>query len=462
VAPHHAFRIPALATALLVASVGAFVAAPSSGAGQGNTRRVPESIDSTGTDDVTEPLQEFLDGVPNGSVIEFRAGARYRIEGTLALARRRNLTVEGNGATVFATTEGERERSQWTILGGSRIAFRDLIVKGAHPAGGVGDGAYQVELEAQHGFNILGATDVELDRVTVTDVYGDFVYMGAFGEGARKRASENVWVHDSTFARNGRQGVAITAATNVVVERNQIDDVRRATFDFEPNSPRFGAKNVHILDNTVGPGRLLFVASHGNGPVDDVVISGNQLPGHPLTMSVRSAGDRRANWWVTDNVARRADRTPMSFQRVDGVVVRGNTSPVTREGASGVGLVDVCGYDVSGNNFAPALQEVSVRGEPCEGAVNPEPPEPPDLRGRDPDAAPAQDPPGSEPPAASGQTAGTTTPTTLAPSGDEAGGRSDTTRAILVALIGVLVIGGVTALVMSSRAKARRRRYRSY
>ena len=215
-------------------------------------------------------------------------------------------------------------------------------------------------------------------------MFGDFVYIGAFGRDAGKRGSENVWVHDSTFSRNGRQGLAITAGENVVFEHNQIGETRRATVDLEPNSPRFGAKNVHILENIVGEGRLLFLASHGNGPVDDIVISRNQLPGHPLTMSVRAAGERRARWWVTDNVAQRTERTPMSFQRIDGVVVRNNTEPVTREGASGVGLRDVCGANVSGNNFLPAIQESSASGELCDFTISAIPPDPPSIRGRGP------------------------------------------------------------------------------
>ena len=61
---------------------------------------------------------------------------------------------------------------------------------------------------------------------------------------------------------------------------------------------------MFILDNTVGKGRLLFVASHGQGPVDNIVISGNHLQGHTLTIdAVPPEGRRRSNWIITNNVS---------------------------------------------------------------------------------------------------------------------------------------------------------------
>ena len=149
--------------------------------------------------------------------------------------------------------------------------FRDLNVRGANPNGGTSEGAYNVEQETQHGFRIEGVDGVELDHVRVSDVYGDFVYIGRDKD---RVPSQNVWIHDSTSARNGRQGIAVTAATNVIIERNTIRP--HAPLDDRPRAER--AQLAHLervrADNTVGKGRLLFIASHGQGPVDDIVISG--------------------------------------------------------------------------------------------------------------------------------------------------------------------------------------------
>jgi hypothetical protein len=110
--------------------------------------------------------------------------------------------------------------------------------------------------------------------------------------------------------------------------------------------------NVFILHNTVGQGRLMFIASHGQGPVDDVVISGNVLHGHDLTMdALPPEGERRSNWVVADNVSDTVVRhRPMRFFGIDGLVVKDNTQRVAG-GDPGVVLTDDCGTVVSGNQF---------------------------------------------------------------------------------------------------------------
>lgn len=320
-------------------------------AGSG-VHRPPATIDATGSADVTSELQRFLDGVPDDAEIEFPAGARYRVEGTLVLEAKSGITIRGNGATTFATTRGEYSRSHWRLVGGSDLTIRNLAVIGAHPDGGTHGEAYVADLEAQHGVRVEGTQGLELDRVVVEDVYGDFVYLGRDED---REWSSSVWIHDSTFRRNGRQGIAITAGRDVVIERNKISETRRATFDLEPNTPNgWGAQNIHILDNEVGAGRLLFVASHGDGPVDDVVVSGNRLRDKDLTIDVRApGGQRRSNWVVTNNSSTRvrsADRL-MRFTRVDGLLVADNQQRITDFDGPTVELNSVCGAEVEDNAF---------------------------------------------------------------------------------------------------------------
>lgn len=310
---------------------------------------VPRSIDSTGRLDVTNPLQRFLASVPGGHEIRFAKNGRYRVEGTLFLRGRRNITIDGNGATVFATTRGGPDRAQWWIKDGARIVFRNITVLGANPHGGSSEDAYVRKLELQHGFRFEGVNGAELDHVQVHDVYGDFVYIG---RDSLHVPSRNIWIHDSFFSRNGRQGISVTAATNVIIERNHIEHTRRSTVDLEPNGRSWLVTNVFVLNNTVGEGRLLFLASHGQGPVDNVVVSGNTLVGHPLTIDAKAAPKtRRSNWIIVNNIS---DTTvhgrPMRFFGIDGLVVRGNRQLVTGN-TPGVVLNDVCGARVSNNQF---------------------------------------------------------------------------------------------------------------
>jgi hypothetical protein len=311
---------------------------------------VPPSIDPTGRADVTASLQRFLASVPSGREIQFRKAGRYRVEGTLFLRNRHRMTIDGNGATVFATTRGGRERAQWWIKGGGRIVFRNLLVRGANKLAGTSDGAYVRKLETQHGFRFEGVNGAELDHVQVSDVYGDLVYVG---RGRDRIPARNIWIHDSRFSGTGRQGIAITAANNVIVERNHLDRTRRSTFDLEPDTRSARVSNVFLLNNVIGPGRLLFVAAHGAGPVNNIVISGNRLVGRALTIDsiAPDRSPRRSNWVVAGN---RSD-TPIEqralrFFRIDGLVVRGNRQVVTGDEPVVV-LQDVCGARLSGNTF---------------------------------------------------------------------------------------------------------------
>ncbi len=326
---------------------------------------VPGSIDATGHTDDTKALQAFVDKVPNGRVIQFRPRGRYRIEGTLFLRNRHRLTFDGEDALVFATTRGGPNRAQWWIEDGSQIVFRDLSVKGANPNAGVGKDAYVPKLATQPGFEFEGVDGAELDHVRVTDVYGDFVYLG---RDKRRVPSRNVWIHDSTFLRNGRQGIAVTAATNVIIEHNYFDDTRRSTIDLEPNGRSWHVSDVFVLDNTVGVGRLLFVASKGQGPVNNIVISGNRLVGHPLTIEVVAPGrTRRSNWVVTNNVSDTTVRSrPMRFSGIDGLDISGNTQRVAGQ-QPGVLIADDCGAQVSSNQFGTG--PVRQKGVRCGAAL---------------------------------------------------------------------------------------------
>ncbi len=325
---------------------------------------VPSSIDYTGQKDVTDALQSFIDNLDDGLLVRFHRGGRYRVEGTLFVTNK-SLTFDGQNATIFATTPGTLERSQWWITGGERIIFRNIIVDGANPHAGMGDNAYNKAREKQHGFRIEGVAGIELDHVKVTDTYGDFVYVARFVQDT----TTNVWIHDSTFKRNGRQGIALVAATGVIIERNTFSETRRSTIDLEPNGPAQLVSTVFVLNNTVSRGRLLFIASHGSGPVNDIVISGNRLPKHVMSIDVMApSGQRRKNWIVTNNTSDTVSYgRPIRFIAVDGVLVTGNRQPISGP-AEGVRLSNVCGGKVVNNVFGSGKQVVRY-GPTCSAVL---------------------------------------------------------------------------------------------
>jgi hypothetical protein len=382
--PLRAVRVGAVALVLTSAFATVGAAAPALPAAAQDERtvvEVPASIDPTGGRDVTADLNAFFAGLPDATTVEFPTDGRYRIEGTVRIEDKEQLTVEGNEAMLFATSQGSLRRIHVEVIGGAAVRFRRLVVKGAHPAGGLGDDAYQAELEGQHGFAFRGTNGVELDGVAVTDVYGDFVYLGRTDDGGPW--TRRVWIHDSVFARNGRQGIAIVAAQDVVIERNALGDVARSTIDLEPNGPSGGAINVHVLDNDVGRGRLLFVAAAGLGPVGSVVIANNRLTGRALTVTILPPpGDRRDRFWIVGNRGgNSAGSSPIRVSRVDGLVVFRNRQAV-RRGQVGVETNDVCGIVVSENDFGAFAEPVTPQDGSCGTQLGPVPPDPPEVLGR--------------------------------------------------------------------------------
>ena len=309
---------------------------------------VPATIDFTGKTDVTNVLQAFIDNVDNDRIVRFHLNGRYRVDGTLFVTNKSSITFDGQNSTIFATTRGNLERSQWWITGGGGLIFRRFVVKGANPHAGTADNAYVAALEKQHGFRIEGVEGIELDHVTVTDVYGDFVYVARYIEDD----STNVWIHDSTFRRNGRQGIALVSVDGVIMERNVISDTRRGTIDLEPNGPNQSVTNAFIINNTVGVGRLFFIASHGKGPVSGIVISGNHLHKRAFTLDdVPPKNQRRQNWIISNNTSDATSyQRPLRFIDTDGVRVSGNTQPVSGT-VPAVELTNVCGAQITGNHF---------------------------------------------------------------------------------------------------------------
>lgn len=360
----HLRRLRAVSTAL--ATVLGLTLAVTSPPAAAETLAVPRSIDSTGATDVTVALNNFVAGVPDGSTIVFPRYGSYRVEGTLLLTDRNGLTFEGNRSKIFATTRGDGARRHIEVVRGSNLVFRNLSVDGANPNAGVAKEAYVPELEHQHGFSFRGTVGAVLDRVTVSDVYGDFFYLGydVFGTKAWTR---DVTVRRSTFQRNGRQGTTITGADDVTIEGNRFFDVTMNVVDLEPNDKKGGATNIRVNRNTARNWGAFFLAVGGQGAIRDVSVTENMLYGRFLGVLVKPAradlSTPRSNLVVASNSSDTpAKRTPIDITGLVSGSITGNTQPFAKP-VPGVSLVDSCAeVVVSGNTFRGASTEVSRTG----------------------------------------------------------------------------------------------------
>ena len=186
-------------------------------------------VDSTGMTDVTAEMNAFLLDVPNGSTIHLVPYGLYRMDDTWAFEMCSSITIEGPMATVATDTTGYKNRSHLRFWFCSDMKVRELRIEGANPEAGT-SGPFLPELAGQHGVEVAACVGIELDRLTITDVYGDFVYLGW----KDKIFSDWVLIHNCVMVRSGRQGIALVGARMVSIEDNVIEESRRAHIDLEP------------------------------------------------------------------------------------------------------------------------------------------------------------------------------------------------------------------------------------
>lgn len=346
--------------------------------------KVPSSIDATGATDVTDALTAFFSTVPDNATIQFPSKAVYRVEGTLLFQNRNNLTFEGNGATIKATTTGAgvtppsalkvlwpRKRSQFCFLGGANITIKDMIVRSSNPNAGPTNAAYVVALEAQHAFEFDGVSGVTLHNAQAYDLYGDFVYLDRWPQGAGGVWTNNVTVRNSHFERTGRQGISVVAARNVLIENNYVGQVGRTSLDLEPSTPNQGAEHVVVRRNTFGRAQHNLLSAHGAaGLLDDITLEGNTLIDHAIKIDVAApVGSRRSRFRILNNTSDRGFGSPlalMKFTRIDSVEVRGNYQWLApNQPTVGVRTVESCYVTVRGNQFINTPREADIQATTC-------------------------------------------------------------------------------------------------
>jgi hypothetical protein len=311
------------------------------------TVSVPGSIDSTGRQDASPALQVFLESVPDGSRILFKAEGIYRLERGLLVANRHHLEFDGRGATLRARGPSNLVASSAFLLDGanSDIAIRNFIIDGANARTGVD--LFDPNEEDPQGIAIYGGSRIEIASNTIRNTLGDGIY--ANEKDTTHSWVEGLWIHDNSLIRIGRMGVTFNGVSNGTVERNQLDKIGMFAFDIEPNTSSQGARNVAFLDNVVGAYGLtplyttwFFAAANNDvaagAVIDGVTISGNRVTvGAPSSRNTPNAGglatwigrSRVKNVTFTNNQTTKPGFGPvLVFEHVDGLTVIGNVQPV--------------------------------------------------------------------------------------------------------------------------------------
>ena len=228
----------------LVLAVVSVACNPPAHVDSGGTKRVvrvPAAVPHGATCDASMPdasrhLQAWLSSLPNHTVALLDANQCYRAEYTLTLQRKTDVTLDGQGATLRAFTDGCDDQSNDGVRfnhcrippptdgnGNARSWPQarmhmhlprgnvDVTIKNLRIEGPKNRAGYEGSLAFQHGF-ALGDTDrVLIDNVMVDRVWGDYVYFARVDN----KVSRNTTVQNSDFGKRspflygtGRQGFA--------------------------------------------------------------------------------------------------------------------------------------------------------------------------------------------------------------------------------------------------------------
>lgn len=330
---------------------------------------VPASIPHDLSADATAALNAFFVKLPHGTTVRFPDKARYLIEGTVLLAGKNGITIEGNGVLFRSMTPGAqhakkenyggwratRTRAHLRIKDCSNIVIHDVHVHGAHPNAGR-KGVYDYNREAQHGFDIVGVRGCTLQRVNVHDVYGDCVYIAK---------SRGVIVRDSTLKRCGRQGIAVATGEDVLIENNTIADSRRGIIDIEPYGKDWSTGNIRIIGNRLGGSRLLLLPMGGSGVIGAVFIADNvntEPNGTPAILNKGKPGQHRGPFMLINNrfTIGGSPTQGLRIQHNDGVCIAGNVFQFPAKRAMTALSLDGSKGVVAGNRFVDAAALLNV------------------------------------------------------------------------------------------------------
>jgi hypothetical protein len=337
---------------------------------------VPRRVVRDWSRDVTSDLNRFFRGVPDGSnghftVIRFPAHACYRVNGTLRIEGRNWMKFVGSESAppIFRATkrgrldrQGYSQRRHWWIVNSNHIRFRYITVRSTNTRAdpdvvGGGFAIYDWTHEFEHGFDISGGSDVWISDTSVRGVWGDCIALNP-GIGLQFRGPTN----GDRIARvkcswNGRQGISIVDAVNILIDDVRITNSRRAGFDLEPNTLNNVVRNVEIR-NSYTNSHLLAFASKGRSEVSGINIHDNTINASGVPILYVNAADqtRRYDWTFTHNVLLSQAGSPapaLLFSYVTNVTVDGNTIPiVTTQSRTAVAFREAQGIlQVTNNNF---------------------------------------------------------------------------------------------------------------
>ena len=313
---------------------------------------VPTTIPADCSADVTEQLNDWMAAVPDGSLIEFGDKACYRVEGSVTLVSRNDLVLEGNGATLRATTRvptPETNRGQLRLDYGSDITVRDLSLVGVNPKA-----EFSLANQFDHNLFIRGTHGVVVTNVHGRNAYGDFIAIAHGMDGTT--IPGNITISDVSADTVGRMGISCVACDGVSVENSVFNNIAYHVFDLEIEGDNWPGRNVRYTNNVVEAHGWAFFSVGTPFQTENNDLSNVYIAGNAVTQPGSDERTVPARGQLPGQQDRRPDgghRGQLLGSRTDGIMVK-RASDVRVSNNTAVLVGPVCGTPVG-------IRTISVR-----------------------------------------------------------------------------------------------------
>jgi hypothetical protein len=324
----------------------------------------PASIAADCSTDVTAELQAFFDSVPDGSLVRLKSHGCYLVS-VLQVGGHKDLTVDGNGATLKASMLQTKTITRW--YDETNLTVRNLTIVGADPTPGV----YKPLYHANAGILFSHVINGKILNVEIRNVAGDFVYVGPSHPraGPDFYPSQNVSIIGLHGSYAGRDGISFAYCEKGLLANSRLTMTGRSAVDLVDINKVWRADDITIEDNQfTHPGTgFLVMGGHGN----NLVVRDNVVSRHGLwTKDHGVSGDPNHGFVFANNRSDAASKSPfvILLHNVTDVVISGNSQlfpPPPNGGRTWVLMCDTSNVRVVNNHVT---HSIPIRLKP--GCVN--------------------------------------------------------------------------------------------
>lgn len=316
------------------------------------------SIPADCSRNVEQALSTFINSARDGSTVKFPAGACYAQGGRIEVRDKRNLTIDGNGASFksSAPNSGLKINPNWLILRGRGVRIKNMKIVGNFRLGGersqqrVNEATVDgVGNQFNMGIGIYGGDGNHVTDLRIDDVFGDGIAVNVahYVEGSAADPLDtprDVHIERVKVTRAARHCFSPSQAVGFWLEDSEANDCWYGGFDAELDNVDQKLQDVHLLRNTFNGfnmfGIVVPVAGKGTN-VKDIEIRDNRFltfPTQPCN-TIIEVGIYPTNPAVFHNVivegnSIKTHAVGVSFDHVQGGRIEGNRIEYEEKGCS--------------------------------------------------------------------------------------------------------------------------------